>query len=131
MPPREESTERFEWALAAEQGRYAEAMRRMAEVVREEFSSFSSPPEQDLREKLVSLDAVISAMADLSDRIERLRMVAQATRLYVEASDENERERARVALLLALEELDRHVPAATFDRGRTPTSRVESGRAKR
>ena len=115
MSPREKSTERFEWALAAEQGRYAEAIRRIAEMVSEEFSSFSSPPEEDLRERLASLDAAIAAMADLSDRIERLRMVAHATRRYIEATVDDDRERARLALLVALEELDRHVPAATPD----------------
>ncbi len=40
---------------------------------------------------------------------------AHAARHYVEAGGDDERERARVALLLALEELDRHVSAATLD----------------
>ncbi len=107
------SSERFEWTLAAEQGRYAEAVRRIAEVVRDEFSEFSTPPEQGLREKLSALDAAIAAMSGLTERIERLRMVAEATRRYAETTDPDEQERARLALFLALEELDRHVPEGT------------------
>lgn len=104
------SSERFEWTLAAEQGRYAEALRRIAEIVRDEFSEFATPPERGLREKLGALDEAIAAMADLGERIERLRMVAEATRCFAETIDPNEQERARLALLLVLEELDRHVP---------------------
>jgi hypothetical protein len=106
------STERFELTLAAQQGRYAEAVRRIAELVRQEFSEFSSPPEQGLREKLAALDAAVAALTDLGDRIERLHMVADATRRYMETTDPNERERARLALLIALEEVDRHVPGS-------------------
>lgn len=81
--------------------------------MRDEFSEFSTPPEQGLGEKLGALDAAIAAMADLGERIERLRMVAEATRRYTETTDPNEQERAQLALLLALEELDRHVPETT------------------
>jgi hypothetical protein len=104
------SAERFEWTLAAQQGRYAEAVRGIAELIREEFSEFSSPPEQGLREKVAALDAAVATLADLGDKIERLHMVAEASRRYVETADPNERERARLALLFALEEVDRHVP---------------------
>jgi len=41
---RSDAVERFELTLVAEQGRYAEALRRMAEVVQEEFARFASPP---------------------------------------------------------------------------------------
>jgi hypothetical protein len=109
VAPPQRSREQFEWTLAAEQGRYAEAVRRIADLVREEFSHFATPPEQGLPDKLAALEAAIADLTDLSARLDRLRMVAGAVRRYTCTDEHDERERARVALLAALEELDRHV----------------------
>ena len=112
MAQSDRKTRRFEWILAAEQGRHAEALRRIAELVHDEFSHFSVPPEEELTEKLAALDNAIKEMSELGARIERLRMVAEATRTYAGSTDDDERERARHALLIALEDLDRFVPAS-------------------
>ena len=67
-----------------------------------------------------SLDGAVDALTEVGARIERLRMVAGAARRYAETEDEGERERAQRALLLALEELDRHViPTAPDERAVT------------
>jgi hypothetical protein len=113
--------DRFERALVAEQGRYAEAVRRIAELVREEFSHFASPPERGLRDKVAALEAAVDELTDLSARIERLRMIAEATRRYTETTEPDEQDRARLALLLALDELDQHIVAGARREGAVTT----------
>jgi hypothetical protein len=106
---RRRSEERFEWAVVAEQGRHLEALRKLAASVREELSN-PLRPEESLRGKVAALNEALTEMRSLTRRIEVLRMVSEATDAYRRASDDGQRDRARTALMLALDALDRQVP---------------------
>jgi hypothetical protein len=111
QPPRDRGAQRFRWAILAEEGRYAEAVRGIAAAVEREFSEFPLPVEESMRDKLAALDDAVSALEALSRRMTLLRMVSEAVHRYADAKVDDERERARIALLFVLDELGRDVPA--------------------
>jgi hypothetical protein len=104
------SKERFEWALLAEQGRYAEDVREIAKKIQEEFSEFPVPGEEALREKLDTLDEALSTLADLNKRMTLVRMIGDAIETYRNATGADEQDRARSALLFVLDDLGRRIP---------------------
>jgi hypothetical protein len=110
MTPRKPSKERFEWALLAQQGRYAEDVREIAKRLQREFSHFPEPGEEALRAKLETLDDALLALSDLNDRMALVRMLSEAIERYRNTETADERDRARAALLVVLDELGRRVP---------------------
>lgn len=110
MTARKPSKERFEWALLAQQGRYAEDVREIAKRLQQEFSDFPEPGEEALRAKLETLDDALLALSDLNDRMALVRMLSEAIARYRSADGADERDRARAALLVVLDELGRRVP---------------------
>jgi hypothetical protein len=110
VPERKRSKERFEWALLAEQGRYAEDVREIAKKLEEEFSHFPVPGEEALRQKLQTLDDALAALADLNKRMTLVRMISDAIDSYRSATGADEQDRARAALLYVLEDIGRRVP---------------------
>jgi hypothetical protein len=110
MTARKPSKERFEWALLAQQGRYAEDVREIAKRLQEEFSQFPEPGEEALRAKLDALDDALLTLSDLNDRMALVRMLSNAIEHYKSAEGDDERDRARAALLVVLDELGRRVP---------------------
>jgi hypothetical protein len=110
MTPRKPSKERFEWALLAQQGRYAEDVREIAKRLQEEFSHFPEPGEQALRAKLETLDDALLTLSDLNERMALVRMLSDAIERYKTASSPDEQDRARAALLVVLDALGRRVP---------------------
>jgi hypothetical protein len=109
---REPPRERFEWALLAEQGRYAEAVRDISKALQDEFSRFPAPPDPALREKIGTLEDAVGALTDLNDRMNLVRLIGDAVASYKNAKSDEERDRALAAVLLVLEALDRRVPDA-------------------
>lgn len=110
MTARKPSKERFEWALLAQQGRYAEDIREIAKRLQEEFSHFPEPGEEALREKLETLDDALLTLSDLNDRMALVRMLSDAIERYRSADGDDERDRARTALLVVLDAVGRRVP---------------------
>jgi hypothetical protein len=104
------SKDRFEWALLAQQGRYAEDVREIAKRLQEEFSHFPEPGDEALQTKLEALDDALLTLNDLNDRMALVRMLGGAIERYKSAETEEEQDRARAALLVVLDAVGRRVP---------------------